>query len=353
MAGDRARIIQVGAGGFGHSWHRAVAENNCEVVGLVDADPEALAEAGEHFGLAGGACFGPGDEWHAVEADMIIDSTPHPHHLRNAALAFAGGQDVLVVKPMALEEPECQAMVRLAEQSGRKLAVAQQLRFHPLIMELRGLLQKNAIGQLGFVHLDWFRAIPDPQDAPLFCQRGWTQPYPMLVEGAIHLFDYLRWATGYEPASVWGQSFNLPWSIPAGYGLAEAPQTCAYAEFEMRHKDVDGPLHVCFRSMPTRLRRDSWLSHWEVEGTEGTIAVQNDRILLDGDEVAVSWEDGASISDLRLDRLNSIVLGEFLAWRDGGPEPGFSGRNNLPSTAMAFGVLRSWQSGARVTIAAP
>jgi predicted dehydrogenase len=172
----------------------------------------------------------------------------------------------------------------------------------------------------------------------------------MLVEGAIHLLDYLRWITGCDPVSVWGQSFNLPWSIPESYGLESAPQTCAYAQFEMAQPGTYAPLHVCFRSVVSRLRQDSWLSHMQIEGDRGTIRIDSDRVYLNDEEVPVAWDDDRSISDLQLDRLNSTVLREFLAWRAGGPEPGFSGRNNLPSIGMVFGVIRSWQTGRRVAI---
>lgn len=350
MSDRPARVIQVGAGGFGHSWRRAIEENDCQVVAVVDAKPDALAEAAEHFGLEEAHCFAPGDGWEQVEADLIIDATPHAHHRANAKRAFPSGKDVLVVKPMALDHADCQAMVRMAEDYGRKLAVGQQLRFHPVIMKVRELVRDGTIGQLGIVHLDWFRQIPPPDDPPLFCTRGWSQPYPMLVEGAIHLLDYLRWITGYDPVSVWGQSFNLPWSVPASYGLDSAPHTCAYAEFEMTNPDAYTPLHVCFRSIATRLQHHSWLSNMHIEGSEGTLRIEADRVYLNEEEVPVSWDNGSAISDLQLDRLNSIIAREFLDWRTGGPEPGFSGYNNLPSLGMVFGVIRSWQTGVRVAI---
>lgn len=350
MPDQPTRVIQVGAGGFGHSWRRAIEENGCEVVALVDLKPDALSEAAEHFGLAEKACFAPDAAWDEVEADMIIDVTPHAHHRRNAERAFAKDRDVLVVKPMALDEADCYAMVEMAEERGRKLAVGQQLRLHPVIMKVRELVQSGAVGQLGIVHLDWFRQIPPPDDPPLFCSRGWSQPYPMLVEGAIHLFDYLRWITGYDPVSVWGQSFNLPWSVPASYGLKSAPHTCAYAQFEMLQPGCYAPLHVCFRSIATRLRQDSWLSHMQIEGDRGAIRIDSDRVYLNDEEVPVTWDNGRPIGNLQLDRLNSTIVRQFLDWRAGGPEPGFSGRNNLPSTGMVFGVMRSWQTGKRVAI---
>ena len=350
MAASSVRVIQVGAGGFGRLWRKGLSECAGEVVALVDRDPEALEEAGSHYGLAEDRWFAPDQEWDTVEADLVIDSSPHAHHRRNAERAFAAGLDVLVVKPMAQEEADCQAMVGLAHERGRKLAVAQQLRFHPLIMKLRELVQGGAVGQPGLVHLDWFRALPDPAAPPLLSRPGWSQPFPMLVECAVHIFDYLRWVTGYEPVSVWGRSFNLPWSIPTGHDLDAAPQTCAHAHFEMARPGAS-PLHVVFRSVATRARQDSWLSHWHIEGDAGLLRVEADRICLNGEEVPVAWSDGRPISDLGIgDHLNGLVLREFLDWRTGGPEPGFSGRNNLPTIGMVFGVIRSSQTGAEVRL---
>ena len=64
----------------------------------------------------------------------------------------------------------------------------------------------------------------------------------------------------------------------------------------------------------------------------------------------MAWDDGADISNLQLDRLNVIIVREMLDWRDGGPEPGFSGAKNLLSIGMIFGVIRSWQTGKRIAI---
>jgi predicted dehydrogenase len=144
MSDQPIRAIQVGAGGFGHAWRRPIEENGCQVVALVDPKQEALTEAAEHFGLDEKACFAPDAAWDQVEADLIIDATPHAHHRRNAERALANGKDVLVVKPMALDEADCHAMVRIAEDQGRKLAVAQQLRFHPVIMKVRELVQNGS-----------------------------------------------------------------------------------------------------------------------------------------------------------------------------------------------------------------
>lgn len=120
------RIIQIGVGSFAKTWRVGLAEiPDLQVVGLVDTNTDALDEARAHFGLPQERCFvDPCLDWHKqLDADLIIDSTPHPFHYENAMRAFQAGMHVLVVKPMSDDYHRAQMMVSEAERNGRKLVV--------------------------------------------------------------------------------------------------------------------------------------------------------------------------------------------------------------------------------------
>ena len=324
------KVVQVGVGGFGTSWRHTLSTlPGVEVSALVDIDRDALKEAALFLGVSDQRCFlNPDEAWSDVEADVVIDSTPQLHRHTIAMQAFAGGKNLIVVKPMSDQWQTGVAIVGEAERQGRKMVVAQQLRFHPIIMKLREMVQSGALGQVGYVHLDAF-----------FDRKGYSgsypQPYPLLVQGSIHFFDYLRWVLGQDAVAVWADCWNPPWT--QGEGMR-----CAYVTFEMSRG-----CRVCYRGVATGADQTNWTCNWRIEGEKGILTVVNDRVSFNGKEVQVAWADGTDLSDLGLPVLNKIVFEKFVGYLNGEEEPGISGRNNLKSLEMVFGAIESSQTAKR------
>jgi len=327
------KVIQVGVAGFGKSWRHALSTiPDVKVVALVDINRDYLREAAELFGVPETRCFiNPSETWSDMEADVVVDSTPQLHHYTNAMQAFAGGKNLIVVKPMSNEWETGVAMVREAEIKGKKMVVAQQLRFHPVIMKIREIIQSGALGEIGYIHQDAF-----------FAKSGYSgsypQPYPLLVQGAIHFFDYLRWVTGQEPVSAYAECWNPSWIKGVGYRFA-------YVTFVM-----SGGCRISFRGISTDLDHTNWTCNWRIEGDKGILTVINDRMELNGENVGVAWDNGKDISDLGLPDLNKIVFEKFIDYIDRNEEPGFSGRNNLNSLEMVFGAIKSSQTDQKYNI---
>jgi predicted dehydrogenase len=327
------KVIQVGVGGFGTSWRRALSTiPKVEVVALADVSQNALDDAQKFFNMPKDRCFLDFNEALTnIDADVVLDATPQLHHYTNAMKAFANDKHLIVVKPMSNEWDTGVAMVRESQARGRKMVVAQQLRFHPIIMKIREIIQSGMLGQIGYIHQDAF-----------FGKDGYSgsypQPYPLLVQGAIHFFDYLRWVLDQEPLSVWADCWDPSWT--KGFG-----SHCAYVTFVM-----SGKCHVCFRSIATDADHSNWTCDWRIEGDKGILKVINDHIYLNEEEISVAWEDGSDISDLGLPLLNKIVFENFIDYLERDEEPGFSGRNNLKSLEMAFGAIKSSQTGQKYNI---
>jgi predicted dehydrogenase len=184
---------------------------------------------------------------------------------------------------------------------------------------------------VGYIHQDAF-----------FDRKGYggsyPQPYPLLVQGSIHFFDYLRWVLSQDAVAVWADCWNPKWT--EGEGIR-----CAYVAFEM-----SGGCRVCYRGVATGDDHTNWTCNWRIEGEKGILKVVNDRVFLDNEEIPVAWEDGTDISDLNLPVLNKIIFEKFIKYMEQDKEPGFSGRNNLGSLEMVFGAIRSSQTGKRYTM---
>jgi myo-inositol 2-dehydrogenase/D-chiro-inositol 1-dehydrogenase len=324
------RVVLVGVGGFGTSWRAGLrATPEVEVVGLVDIDTGKLEEAARHFSMPDGRCF-LGDEqpWERAEAEAIIHSAPQNVRHAHVVRALHAGKHVLSVKPMSDAWGTGLDMVREAARCDRKLVIAHQMRWHPLTLKLRELVTSGTLGQIGYVHMDFF-----------YSREGYggtyPMPYPLLVQGSIHHFDFLRWVLDAEPRWVWAMNFNPPWVTGPG-------MRSGYVAFEM-----ENGVHVCYRAVPTRADQTSWLTEWRIEGSEGLAEVKQDRVYLNGEEILSGWEDGEAFNNRRLPELQGIVLREFLAYVGGGPEPGVSGRHNLRSLEMTHAAIRASETGAR------
>jgi predicted dehydrogenase len=327
------KVVLVGVGGFGTSWRLGLsATPEVEVVALVDIDADKLAGAARHFSLPERCCF-LSDElpWEHVEADAVIHSAPQNVRHAHALRALRAGKHVLAVKPMSDAWATGLDMVREAAQCDRKLAIAHQMRWHPLILKLRELVASGVLGRVGYVHMDFFYE----RDG---YGGSYPMPYPLLVQGAIHHFDFLRWVLAADARWVCAANFNPPWVAGAG-------MRSAYVTFEMKNG-----VHVCYRAVPTRAGATSWLAEWRIEGAEGLVEVNQDRVCLNGEEILSSWEDGEAFNNRRLPDLQRLVLGEFLAYVDGGPEPGISGRHNLRSLEMTHGAIRASETGLRQSL---
>ena len=202
------------------------------------------------------------------------------------------------------------------------------MRWHPLILKLRELVASGMLGRIGYVHMDFFYG-------PEGYGGTYPMPYPLLVQGAIHHFDFLRWVLDTDPRWVWAANFNPPWVTGPG-------MRSGHVAFEM-----ENGVQVCYRSVPTRSGAMSWLAEWRIEGTEGLAEARQDRVSLNGEEILSTWEDGEAFNNRRLPELQRVVLGEFLAYVRGGPEPGVSGRHNLRSLEMTHGAIRGSETGSR------
>ncbi len=142
--GYRAGIV--GAGFMGRVHARAIRAAGGAVVAAVGRDAERSAAAAAELGA---------DGTHADLAALLADAeievvhvcTPNASHLEIATAALEAGKDVVCEKPLALDVAAATGLVRLAQESGRLLAVPYVYRFHPMVREARARIARGEIGR--------------------------------------------------------------------------------------------------------------------------------------------------------------------------------------------------------------
>src|SRR5579864_2357574 len=93
------------------------------------------------------------------QVHAVYVGTPVFLHAPQTIQSLRAGRHVLCEKPMAMNETEARAMVKTAEENGKKFGVAYYRRFYPKVQRAKELIAAGAIGQPVFAELTnhmWF-----------------------------------------------------------------------------------------------------------------------------------------------------------------------------------------------------
>lgn len=124
----RYAVIGVGANVFFAMHLPALQHATVEVVGVTDLNEEVSRRRAEELGCPS---FPNYTSMLQTRPDVAVILTPHPLHAPMAVDCLHAGCNVLVEKPMAVHVGEADAMVKVADETGRILAVNFQQRLQP------------------------------------------------------------------------------------------------------------------------------------------------------------------------------------------------------------------------------
>jgi predicted dehydrogenase len=140
---------------------------------------------------------------HAV--GIILPNTLH----REAVIAcLQAGKHVLCEKPLTLNVPDCQAVVRAFEQYQRVVQVGTQRRhaaaYHELAAKLReGLIGNILYGWCNTFRADWIKLYPDPaEDSAKNWRMHQNEGGAVVYEMGIHVLDLFNWLIDSAPVEV-------------------------------------------------------------------------------------------------------------------------------------------------------
>ena len=130
------------------------------------------------------------------DADVITVLTPSGSHAALSIEASSAGRHVIVEKPMALTLADADAMIRAADEAGKRLFVVKQNRFNVPVVKAREALEAGRFGKLvlGTVRVRWCR---DQSYYDHDAWRGtWAQDGGVIANQASHHVDMLGWFMG-------------------------------------------------------------------------------------------------------------------------------------------------------------
>ena len=193
------RVALLGAGWFGREAHlrNLLTMEGVEVVAVSsrsDASLNAVREmAGSHMRVF--------NDWREAASvgsvDAVIIALTNDQHHEAAVTALKLGRHVLCEKPLGLTVKQCDEVIALQEVSGKVLQIGHEMRFQRLYQEMKGMIDRGAVGDL---QLMWCREFRGPM------RMGWRASEALtggtILEKNIHHIDLFNWMMARPPVRV-------------------------------------------------------------------------------------------------------------------------------------------------------
>jgi predicted dehydrogenase len=237
--------------------------------------------------------------------------------------ALDAGVPVLSEKPLAHTFASAQAIVERASATGVLHMVAQNYRYRIPLQTLKKTLACGEMGAVGAIAVEFYRG-------PHFGGFREEMPYPLIIDMSIHHFDLIRFLLERDPVSVYGTSWNPPWSWFAGDASAAVTLT------------FDGDVVVSYNgSWCSQARETSWNAGWRVDCANGVVLMQDDVVY-----TQVTGEDPVQVAPVQREREGqAYLLDEFYRAVTQGDSVATDCQDNIRSLAIVFDVVESFETG--------
>lgn len=192
------RIAVVGLGSAGRTLHlpALTAISGVDIVGVFDTDPRARASVAERWDVP--AFTGFAELLERAHPDVVVVGTPPDSHASYCFASLRAGAHVICEKPFVSSVAEADAVIAVATQADRCVALNHEFREMPILSAVRDEIGGNAFGRLVFAQV-WQNIYLPPSHEP-----GWRGQLVQrtLFEAGIHIVDFLVTLFGERPHSV-------------------------------------------------------------------------------------------------------------------------------------------------------
>jgi predicted dehydrogenase len=199
---ERLRTAVIGTGFMGRVHLEALRRLEfVDVVAIAGRQPGSAKRLAEQFGVEAL------DDYQELFGDSSIDAvhicTPNASHYRMAKGAMLAGKHVLCEKPLSVSVEEAQELVILAAERKLHNCVCHNLRYYPMVQQMRGMREAGDLGEIlvvqGTYSQDW-----------LLYETDWNWRVEVEVGGnsramadiGSHWFDMAEHLTGLRVRSL-------------------------------------------------------------------------------------------------------------------------------------------------------
>ena len=135
----------------------------CEIVAVASRDRAKARKAAERLGIE--RAYGSYGELLADPAiEAVYNPLPNELHVPWTLRAMEAGKPVLCEKPVGLDANEARALIEARERTGKLVAEAFMVRFHPQWRRTRELIRSGAIGDARAIQTFFSYRLLDPDN---------------------------------------------------------------------------------------------------------------------------------------------------------------------------------------------
>jgi len=169
---------------------------NIEIAAVFHPDAEEVKTKAEQLGVAN--YFADYDQMIAQEGlDCVHICTPNFLHFEMSKAAMAKGLHVVCEKPLAMTTAEAEELVSLAEKTGVVNAIHFNLRYYPMVRQMKVMREKGELGEvysiIGSYLQDWLFFATDYNWRLEPDQSGESRA---IADIGSHLLDALEYVSG-------------------------------------------------------------------------------------------------------------------------------------------------------------
>ena len=145
---EKIKVAVAGLGFIGPAHIEALRRlPNIDVVAIADVGEEHTRQKAEQLGI--GASYGDFGELLKHDGVQCVHiCTPNFLHFDMAKAALEAGKHVVVEKPLATTSQQGEELVALAEKTGLVNAIHFNLRYYPLVRQMRAMREHDELGDI-------------------------------------------------------------------------------------------------------------------------------------------------------------------------------------------------------------
>jgi len=205
----KAILIGAGSRGIRYATEMYESKGKFQIVAVAEPVESRREHIKEMFDIPDEMCFEYGEDLlkKGKIADIAIIATMDRQHYAHAMAAIELKYDLLLEKPIAPTPEECVKITQNAEKNGVKIVICTVLRYTPLFITVKSLIESGKIGDV--ISINHEENVGFWHQAHSFVRGNWRnekQSSSMLLQKTCHDFDLLQWILGKKCRSV--QSFG-------------------------------------------------------------------------------------------------------------------------------------------------
>lgn len=200
------KYVQVGCGYRGtNAYGTPLAKDYSDVAefcGVYDLNPKRASLISEFSGKDIPVFDNFDKILNEVKPDTVIVTTKDCAHDEYIIKALHAGCDVISEKPLTTTFEKALAIKKAQEETGKKVTVTFNLRFHPFFKRVKEIISSGAIGKVLSIHYEWMLDTDHGADYFRRWHRIRENSGSLLVHKSTHHFDLANWYIEEDPVSV-------------------------------------------------------------------------------------------------------------------------------------------------------